>query len=317
MPTVYNKVTVNNQTLIDLSQDTVSSAADIVAGKVGHLNNGTQVTGTAITGVDIPVFSITLDSSGENILSAVCNKTFAECLGYIPDGGPEQTAAVMDTYFDGTTGVVSEMALHYFTNTSSQITYVGMASAHPNIDVIYHSNGTINLVAPSIYVADITATSNGMYYNQNGGVLNSVEVAVPQPTGSINISTNGTHDVTNYASAVVNVQSGGSSKNVQTVQSTTRRNSTSLGSIASLTCSTAGTYDVYWTCARSNTSQTWGSRLYIDGTAYGTENTSWNNNVQNNHLTGVTIPANVTVAVYGRSRSGYYIYAPQLTIVQT
>lgn len=28
-------------------------------------------------------------------------------------------------------------------------------------------------------------------------------------------------------------------------------------------------------------------------------------------------PANATVAVYGRSRSGYYIYVPQLTIVQT
>lgn len=111
--------------------------------------------------------------------------------------------------------------------------------------------------------------------------------------------------------------SSGSSKNVQTAQTTDRRSNTSLGSIISLTCSTAGTYDVYWTCARSNTSQTWGSQLYINGTAYGTENTTWSNNVQNNHLTGVTIPANATVEVYGRSRSGYYIYVPQLTIVQT
>ena len=111
--------------------------------------------------------------------------------------------------------------------------------------------------------------------------------------------------------------SGGSSKNVQTNQSTSRRNSTSLGSINSMTCSVAGTYDVYWCCARSNTSQTWGSQLYIGGTAYGTENTSWTNNVQTNHLEGVTISKNTTVAVYGRSRNGYYIYAPQLTIIQT
>lgn len=157
MPTVYNKVTLDGTTLIDLSQDTVSSAADIVAGKVGHLNDGTQVTGTA---------------------------------------------------------------------------------------------------------------------------------SFP-------------------------------SKNVQTVQSTTRRSNTELGSITSLTCSTAGTYDVRWSCARSNTSQTWGSQLYINGTAYDTENTTWSNNVQNNHLTGVVLSANATVAVYGRSRSGYYIYVPQLTIVQT
>ncbi len=137
------------------------------------------------------------------------------------------------------------------------------------------------------------------------------------------ITSNGTYDAEDdnadgYSSVTVNVPTGGGTpKNVQTAQSTTRRNNTALGSINSLTCSTAGTYDVYWTCARSNTSQTWGSQLYINGTAYGTENTTWSNNVQNNHLTGVQIPENATVAVYGRSRSGYYIYAPQLTIAQT
>ena len=134
------------------------------------------------------------------------------------------------------------------------------------------------------------------------------------------ITANGTYDAEDddadgYSSVTVNV-SGGSTKNVQTNQTTDRRNSTSLGSINSLTCSKAGTYDVYWTCARSNTSQTWGSQLYIGGTAYGTENTTWTNNVQTNHLENVSISANATVAVYGRSRSGYYIYAPQLTIVQ-
>lgn len=110
---------------------------------------------------------------------------------------------------------------------------------------------------------------------------------------------------------------GGSSMNVQTVQSTSRRNNTALGSVASLTCAKAGTYDVYWTCSRSSTSGTWGSQLYINGTAYDTENTTFSNHVQNNHLSGVQIPANATVAIYGRSRSGYYIYVPQLTIEQT
>ena len=151
--------------------------------------------------------------------------------------------------------------------------------------------------------------------------MSSVTVgAIPSqyivPTGNKAITANGNNiDVAEYATVSVNVT--GSSKNVQTEQSTSRRNNTALGSINSLTCSKAGTYDVYWTCARSSTSQTWGSQLYINGTAYGTENTSWSNNVQNNHLTGVVLAANDTVAVYGRSRSGYYIHAPQLTIVQT
>lgn len=135
------------------------------------------------------------------------------------------------------------------------------------------------------------------------------------------VTANGTYlasddDADGYDSVTVNV-SGGSAMNVQTEQSTARQNNTALGSITSLTCLTAGTYDVYWSCARSSTSGTWGSQLYINGTAYGTENTTWSYHVQTNHLTGVTIPANATVAIYGRSRSGYYIYVPQLTIQQT
>ena len=137
------------------------------------------------------------------------------------------------------------------------------------------------------------------------------------------VTTNGTYlasddDADGYDSVTVNVAGGGGSvMNVQTAQSTDRRNNTALGSVTSLTCSTAGTYDVYWSCTRSSTSGTWGSQLYINGTAYGTENTTWNNNVQVNHLEDVVIPANATVAIYGRSRSGYYIYVPQLTIIQT
>lgn len=45
-----NKVVYGNQTLIDLSTDTVSSAEHILLGKVGHLRDGTVVTGTASGG---------------------------------------------------------------------------------------------------------------------------------------------------------------------------------------------------------------------------------------------------------------------------
>ena len=60
MPTVYNKVTLDGNALIDLSQDTVSSASDIVAGKTGHLNDGTQVTGAAL--VDLVPYAIRPDA---------------------------------------------------------------------------------------------------------------------------------------------------------------------------------------------------------------------------------------------------------------
>lgn len=46
MPTIYNKVELDGTTLLDLSQDTASSASHIRQGYTAHLNDGTQVTGS-------------------------------------------------------------------------------------------------------------------------------------------------------------------------------------------------------------------------------------------------------------------------------
>lgn len=112
---------------------------------------------------------------------------------------------------------------------------------------------------------------------------------------------------------------GGSSMNVQVAQSTTRSTSTSGTNVISLTCSTAGTYTVRWSTFRSSTSGTWGSRLYVGGTAYETMQTGdWSNHIQNREVTGVSIAKNQAVAVYVQSRgSNYYGYVGTLTIVQT
>lgn len=114
---------------------------------------------------------------------------------------------------------------------------------------------------------------------------------------------------------------GGSSKNTQVVQGTTRTTSSTLTAIgAEMTVSKTGTYDVYWSAFRSSTSSsyTYGTQLYIDGTAYGTQNTTWSNHVQNNHLTSVSLTSGDKLRVYGRNSRGssYYIYAPTLVIVE-
>lgn len=154
-----------------------------------------------------------------------------------------------------------------------------------------------------------------------GGTKSGTAVTVSASelvSGSETKTANGTYDVTNLASLVVNVSSG-SSKNIQIAQSTTRVASTTYTKTASLTCSKTGKYDVYWDCFRSSTSGTSGSQLYIAEEAYGSPNTTFSSNIhaQNNHLTNVSISANQEVAVYVRSRAtNYYAYCGQLTIVE-
>ena len=111
---------------------------------------------------------------------------------------------------------------------------------------------------------------------------------------------------------------GGSSKNVQVAQSTTRSTSSTYTEVISLTCTKAGTYNVYWSTFRSSTSGTWGSRLYINDTAYGSAETSgWTNHIQNIHLSNVQIAANAEVTVRVRSRgNSYYGYVGTLTIIE-
>lgn len=113
---------------------------------------------------------------------------------------------------------------------------------------------------------------------------------------------------------------GGQSKNVQVAAGVNRVASSSYTAVSgqSLTVATTGTYDVYWTGYRSSTSGTSGSRLYIDGTAYGSAITTFTNHGQAVHLTDVSLTKNDVVTVRARSRSSsYYMYVGNLTIVQT
>lgn len=87
------------------------------------------------------------------------------------------------------------------------------------------------------------------------------------PTGSLNISANGTFDVANYASAVVNVQSGGSEKNVQVASGYKSRTANSYGSTElTLTVAKTGTYKVSWVAWRGSSSGTMGTNLHVNNT---------------------------------------------------
>ena len=179
------------------------------------------------------------------------------------------------------------------------------------------TKGTVNNHSISV-TPSVTNTAGYISGSTKTGTTVTVS-ASELVSGSETKTENGTYDVTNLAELIVNIPN--TSKNVQIVQGTTRTSSSTLTAIgASLTVSKTGTYDVYWSAARSSTSSsyTFATRLYIDGTAYGSENTSWSNSIQNNHLSNVSLTANQTIRVYGREsrNSSYYVYAPTLIIIE-
>lgn len=75
MPNQYvNKVALSNgTTLIDLSQDTVTDASHIMSGYVGHLADGTQVTGTGQGGAPVKTKTGSVTGDGTITLAIPCN----------------------------------------------------------------------------------------------------------------------------------------------------------------------------------------------------------------------------------------------------
>ena len=276
-----SKIILNGVTQMDLTQDTVA-VNNLISPNTAHGADGEAIVGTASGGVDVPIFTIVRDPNTGDATSITCNKTFAQCLDYGENGyGWTLVHEVVDEEeYYGTTD------LYY--QDSSHIIFSAMDGLYPSYDIQFNSNGTITLTEPSAQNTTMNITENGDYY----------------PVG--------------YTSLVhVAVASGGSSKNVQVAQSTSRASSSTYTSLVSLTCSKAGKYDIYWDCFRSSTGGTSGSQLYIGGSEYGTANTAFTNHIQTNHLSNVSLTQNQTVAVYARSRgSNYYAYVGQLTIIE-
>lgn len=170
-----------------------------------------------------------------------------------------------------------------------------------------------------------SGTNAGGYFHQPGyyQLTYATGEVIELTAEPLSVTENGTYTAPKgkaYTPVTVSVSGSGSSKNVQIGQNTSRTTATSLTAVGpEITVSKTGTYDVYWSGIRTNTSSsyTWGTQLYIGGSAYGTENTTWSSNVQNNHLTNVSLTINQKIRVYGRGRgSSYYLCAPTLVIIE-
>ena len=194
-----------------------------------------------------------------------------------------------------------------------------------------YSSVTVNVPTgtPTIQSLTVNPSTTQQTFNASGvdGYKPVTVAAVSQTNLTADNIKNGTtvtisNGTSNIYSVTGTYSGSGSSKNTQVVQSTTRTNASTLTAIgAELTVSKTGTYDIYYSCFRTNTSAsyTWATRLYINGTAYGTaENATWTNNQQNTHLSNISLTTNDKLRVYGRNTRGtsYYICAPMLAIVE-
>ena len=339
------------------------SASELVSGTKSISANGTGIDVTNYASVDVAVPSVAPTLQTKSV--SITPSTSAQTQTVTPDTGYEGldevdiSVSAMPSGTEGrptaTKGSVSSHAITItpsVTNSAGYIsggTHTGTAVSVSASELV---SGTVNITSSgntdvTNYATASVASGGATASATKGTVSNhsiSVTPSVTRTAGYITAGTasgtavtvsaselvsgsetkteNGTYDVTNLAELVVNVSGGGgTSKNTQVVQGTTRTTSSTMTAIgAEMTVSKTGTYDVYWSAFRSSTSSsyTYATQLYIDGTAYGSENATWSNHCQNNHLTKVSLTVNQKIRVRGRNSRGssYYIYAPTLVIVE-
>lgn len=111
--------------------------------------------------------------------------------------------------------------------------------------------------------------------------------------------------------------SGGGGKNVQGYMGQDYSRQTSLTETdVSLEVAKSGTYKVSWSGFRNTTSGTSSSRLYINGSAYGSAQSTFTSSYgQNVVLNNVQLDAGDVLVVRARARStSYYMYVSNLII---
>ena len=300
------------------------SSSDIHTADVQVGSGATSITFTGLSGR--PMY-----------FSCVFKSTFSTSSGY---------QRVIDVVNDGTNTYGHAMDSSAKAQTSWSYSYSGgsltITSTGTNNGGYFHQPGYYQLTyavdssAPQYenisktYRASTSAQSETIQPSSGYDAIEEVSVSIPAVTQTnltaANIKSGTTVSISNGQSNLWSVTGtydgggGGDSKNVQVLQSTSRTNASSLTKVlGDLTVSKTGTYDIYWSGGRTNTSTsyTWGTRLYVDGTGYGTENTTWTNNCQSNHLSNVSLTANQKLSVYARGRTGsYYTFAPMLVIVE-
>ena len=176
------------------------------------------------------------------------------------------------------------------------------------------SKGTVNNHSISV-TPSVTNTAGYI----SGGTKTGTAVTVSASelvSGSETKTSNGTYDVTNLASLVVNVSGGGSSKNVQYVLgSAYAKNNGYTSTGMSITVAKAGTYKVSWAGWRSSSQGTMGTNLYKNGTAGTNQQTFTSTYGQSITLENQSYSQGDVLTLYATSGStSRYMYVANLII---
>ena len=308
-----NKVAKSDgTTLIDITP-TTAIQSDVAKDKIFFLADGRQAVGTNEGGSG----SVTW----ETMVDQTCTITTYDGMRIITINGYDEPLSADETYR------ITWGDTQYICNTIADLvgfTQDGYFIGNPGVfDSQYEDTGepfALYRTSSSRLTGATEDTASSVYIKIERQTTSSATLTTKTITanGTYNASSDGADG---YSQVTVNVPtSTGAAMNTQVAQGVNRVATTSYTAVSgqSITVETTGTYDVYWTGFRSSTGGTNGSQLYIDGTAYGSAQTTFSNHGQSIKLTGVQLTAGQVVTVRARARgTNYYMYVGNLTIVQT
>ena len=171
---------------------------------------------------------------------------------------------------------------------------------------------------------DATATAEDIAQGKTAYV-NGQKVTGTASDGSavievLNVTENGTYTapsgVDGYSPVTVSVSGGGSDKNIQVYSGQGYSTNTYYKNTGvSVTVKKAGTYLVSWMGYRTNTSGTWRTRAYVNGSAVGSEHGAFTQNYGQYSVETLQLSEDDVVTIYAKSATnGYYIYVGNLII---
>lgn len=312
--------TIRHITGVSLLGDTVT-ADTLLQGVTAHAQDGTALTGTYVAPTPKTASDVTVSGATVTIPAGAYASQVQKS---VASGSVTAPASITGTSATVSTGT-NTLTLSKTVSVTPSVTTAGYVSSGTagNSSVSLTASVTTQ-AAQTIHPSTSDQTITGSKYLTGTQTIKAVtmtNLTADNIKSGVTVQIGDSTD-SDCVTSVTGTYSGGggTSKNVQVVQSTSRTTATSLTKVsAELTVSKTGTYDIYWSAGRTNTSSsyTWGTRLYIGSTAYGTENTAWTNNVQNNHLTNISLTVNDKLSVYARGRGGnYYAFVPMLLIIE-